>query len=965
MPEELDFEMERPGTELYDITGAMGEGLRRVYETSLELVRKAPSVGSLRRISRGIMLEGKVKYIEFRRRMREITGELWELVKGFVKDAWNAAKEWNKRVGEKGRIVLTRGTPNKRLVKMMRDGNISSKEALAEKQNLKDQLLKGVKSGEFEGAVRFGNVYELKNIVKTKRLAISDEYGVIHAQPILGKEDTTFAAYGSYSKHNMAMIIPEEFVRADPEAKTKEVLIDPKTPVERITFLVGQEDVPIKFDDLVGAERENVSGVTLDSLGFQQLWEAIANRLTADRRESARLTKQAIKRREKKAPRATEVDINDIRGLGNYRGLEEKEVVKIAKNMFGFRRGLDDLTKEEADQLKERLILTEPREVMENEKIIYDDPDIKDSTKKALKRVTKIYDVSDSELGDYLIMWTEEGKRIINKDVNNVIASIKMSNELRHDQGKVIWAYLAPIKRLLGEPFIAEWRNAEVQKLEIFNPESKEVYDVFHGLELKSREAIWRVLDGQLGENTLSPKELEAHNRMRELYKKWWKIFDIPGFIEQYAPHLPKFRSHDDMINWAFSRKGLSEFDFWAKHERVGKLDAMEMDARKVALAYLRAGLANKFYKKAQDNVAPMIEKMSPERQTLAKRWIETVIEKKPTGSEKAAERLVKALMKKAGVKVDEDARYYRQLVGVFLDMNYSAYMGLRPKLALRNLTQQVLIMNEYGYGAWLRGLAGKGSKEVKGAMEKSNVYKLRKQQYLVMEEEVGRISEIPAAARQKMMWFYRKADIMNVEAAFSTGFLAARKLRPNLPESLAIRAGEKAIHNTQWGYGMDLPYLFKTPTGKFVSQYMSWSLWYADHLARIGKERQGGKAARTIAQAAVIYALLENFDLDYTRTVLFGAMPQSLGFGPQSLLNFVALIGSMKNSNYEEFEKALGTFLSEIGGGITPGYLVAKDIKRASEGDISELFLYKKKKKSRSGKGLGSLGSMGKLGSL
>ena len=186
------------------------------------------------------------------------------------------------------------------------------------------------------------------------------------------------------------------------------------------------------------------------------------------------------------------------------------------------------------------------------------------------------------------------------------------------------------------------------------------------------------------------------------------------------------------------------------------------------------------------------------------------------------------------------------------------------------------------------------------------------------------------------------------------------------MSESYAIRAGEKAIHNTQWGYGMDLPYLFKTPTGKFVGQYMSWPIWYGDHLLRTVKERSGAKAARTAAQMVIIGLLLENFGVDYTRTVLLGVMPDALGYGAQSVVNMAKLIKSLGTLDSGKIEQAGKRVGNDVIVGLAPGYLSAKDIKKFTEGKPEELFFYmRKEKKSRSGKGLGTLGSLGKLGSI
>ena len=327
------------------------------------------------------------------------------------------------------------------------------------------------------------------------------------------------------------------------------------------------------------------------------------------------------------------------------------------------------------------------------------------------------------------------------------------------------------------------------------------------------------------------------------------------------------------------------------------------------------------------------------------------------------------SVFKTAGIKVDENARYYKQMVGKFLDLNYSAYMGMRPKLALRNLTQQVLIMNEYGYKAYMNGRIGKYKKEVKEAMKNSDAYKLRKKDYLVVGDTISSVSDLPMKVREKMMWFYRMADLDNVETAFATGYLNAKKLHPKLTEGFYVRAGEKAIRNTQWGYGLDLPYLFKSPTGKLVGQYMSWPIWYADHLVRMVKEESGfnrPKLARTAVQYMIIAYLAEEFGIDYTRTVLFGAMPKQLGFGVTSAVNVATMLNSFGSTDTKKIRRASEEAVGNMVLGLMPGYLGAKDLKRALEGDVSGAFFYtKSKKKSKSSGGIKGIGGIGGIGGL
>ena len=704
--------------------------------------------------------------------------------------------------------------------------------------------------------------------------------------------------------------------------------------------------------------------ITLDFLGLQQIWEGVKGR--GDRSGQKELTRRAIKKREGKIQLATDVDLSDINQMARAKGLTDRESKQLITSKLGWKRSIKDLTREEADIIKLKLAQREAREVMENEQKILDNPNVKDSTKKVLKRATRTYDVDDNELGDYLSTWTNESGEFTNHDVNRVIATIRAVNELRPEKGRVIWSLLAPAKRLFGEEFMSHMRRAEIGRLEDMTPYEKRIGEMFSGLDIKSNEAISDFFEGKLKESDLSPQELKTAGKLRELYNELWEVFDIKGFIENYSPHLKKGMSEKEMIDWAFSRKGLTELDFWAEHTRKGELDVKERDAKRMASSYVKAGLTKKHYGKALESIKPILEGMSKERQDLANKWLDTVVRRRPTGDEIVMERLVKKLMKSLGMKVDESSRYYKQIVGTFLDMNYSAFMGMRPKLALRNLTQQSLIMNEYGYGAYLEGRFGKYKKEVKNAMENSDVYKLRKKQYMVLEESVDSLKGIPKATRQKMMWFYRMADLDNVETAFSTGYLKAKKDHPGLAESYAIRAGEKAIHNTQWGYGMDLPYLFKTPTGKFIGQYMSWPIWYADHISRIVKERNGAKAARTAVQAMIVGLLVKEYGIDYTRTVLLGVFPDALGFGAQSVINFAHLGKTLGTFDAKKIAYAGTDTVEQLVLGLMPGYLGAKDLSRALEGDIGGALIYQRKGKSRKGKGLGALsGGLGSLGKL
>ena len=140
--------------------------------------------------------------------------------------------------------------PTESLKEVFESPSATEAEVIREKAKLKAQLIEGVKSGKFTGAVRFGTVVELKVAIEKGKLPVSKEYGAIHAQPIMGKDDDTFAAYGAYDKHNMAYIVPTKHLQEKIDAHTKEVLVDPATPLDALTFLIDGHEKAYSYDEL-------------------------------------------------------------------------------------------------------------------------------------------------------------------------------------------------------------------------------------------------------------------------------------------------------------------------------------------------------------------------------------------------------------------------------------------------------------------------------------------------------------------------------------------------------------------------------------------------------------------------------------------------------------------------------------------------------------------------------------------
>lgn len=143
-------------------------------------------------------------------------------------------------------------TPQQHIQDIINNTEATEKEVLAEKKDIKEQLIAGVKTGEFDGAVRFGTMGEVKAILKQGQMPISTEHGVIHAQPIMGKDDDVFVAYGNRHRHNVAIVFPKDAMIKKLDAHTKEVLIDDKVDVNDLKFLIAGHKKAYTFSELKG-----------------------------------------------------------------------------------------------------------------------------------------------------------------------------------------------------------------------------------------------------------------------------------------------------------------------------------------------------------------------------------------------------------------------------------------------------------------------------------------------------------------------------------------------------------------------------------------------------------------------------------------------------------------------------------------------------------------------------------------
>ena len=138
------------------------------------------------------------------------------------------------------------------------------------------------------------------------------------------------------------------------------------------------------------------------------------------------------------------------------------------------------------------------------------------------------------------------------------------------------------------------------------------------------------------------------------------------------------------------------------------------------------------------------------------------------------------------------------QLSDVFNGLLYLSTMGYRPKLALRNLGQQSLIIGEVGIKPYLKAVRTPNTEEVKQLLSQSDVLTSRKLAF-APETETALTRRTIQKVSRSAFFLYRGADWLNVRNGFLAGYYEARSQGKSHQE--AIKRGDEVAAKTQFLY--------------------------------------------------------------------------------------------------------------------------------------------------------------------
>ena len=421
--------------------------------------------------------------------------------------------------------------------------------------------------------------------------------------------------------------------------------------------------------------------------------------------------------------------------------------------------------------------------------------------------------------------------------------------------------------------------------------------------------AQWDALAKERG---LNVREVQVARDTRDQLRKIWDRLvkdenidiDADDFIENYLPHYLTKTDSEALkalrLSFRYNPNQLNEVaaKFASEMTRRGIIKKWERDPLTLVMSYTRAAL----YKSHMKNVInEAVQKVNlfPEgtgpgsAEYTLKRSLMDYISLQAYGTPEVLPDLefaAREVFKTLGMKVpDVDAT---KLVNTFISMNYGAFMGFRPSLVLRNLSQT--LMTTYPvlggkYTAYGIRMAMRTDRAdlMREAFEQGALIGAHKplpaEDAILGAEELAHTGILGKTLKgmhwlnDKSLWAFQKADDLNRFIAyegqkkkmmdafvkhngnFTDEFMRDSGLNyygvsiKKQFKEMGFTDGELAgkwlgVHasrDTQWVYQLGAgPSMFSTGLGRIGGQYGTWGTWWAAYLTQGGKNLEG--AART-----------------------------------------------------------------------------------------------------------------------
>ena len=303
------------------------------------------------------------------------------------------------------------------------------------------------------------------------------------------------------------------------------------------------------------------------------------------------------------------------------------------------------------------------------------------------------------------------------------------------------------------------------------------------------------------------------HMVMPEIINDLIKTGDISeGFKRIIRPGV----STELFLKTAQERKGIPE-EYLVKDPYEVMRVMYAIDLKYINLQ--KALSAVEPYLKGVKALARSGEKWDNTVNTYLEEWINHAIKKHPTKTDIKAQASLDSLVNFVfGFAPGKTAPQlsFNQLTGVLSSAAQTGALGLRLKVAIRNLGQTSLDWVMYGTKPYMKGLSSYGSEKGMEVLKKSRVWRSRMP---IEAQDKNTLSNF----MRKGSFLYRKADMRNVGIGILTRYHYAKDVL-GMGDKKALEFADTDLAATQWSYTReDLPEIYWSATGRTLTTFGSW----------------------------------------------------------------------------------------------------------------------------------------------
>lgn len=371
---------------------------------------------------------------------------------------------------------------------------------------------------------------------------------------------------------------------------------------------------------------------------------------------------------------------------------------------------------------------------------------------------------------------------------------------------------------------------------------------------------IFKFLDGQIGQEALTPNEVKVASEIRPYLEEWADRLGIPkdkritNYITRiFDQDLVKKEFPDEIANLIQDKVAGSVYDPFTT-QRLGKLGYKE-DTFAALEAYVKRGARKANMDPALEMTKKASEGLEQSQFNYVKQYIDR-INLRPTNIDNLVDNTIKQVFGyRFGARPTANiTRKARQVV-------YRAMLGLNVSSALKNLSQGANTYSELGERFTFKGYTDLFKSIANKSTELEDVGVLRDD--FIQDRLLSTSKKALQKADKGLFSLFEFAERVNRGAAYYGA--KARALSQGKTEEEAIEIGKDLVRKTQFTFGsVDTPPVLQSDIGKTIGQFQSFTLKQGEFLTeKILAKDIAGLTRWTAASLAFVYGVGQMFGME------------------------------------------------------------------------------------------------------